>query len=119
MNIGAEDHDGGVELLQRHYHFFQVFSLRHNTQVVFNRKDLGCSSAEDCLVIGQNDLQHLFASFFADEFVLIDDARHAIFLLFAAAGSCLLAHDASCAVDLNVSGSSQHFGWKSDVKFNG
>src|SRR4051812_5348574 len=61
MGINAKDHDRCMKLFQRHHHFFGVFRLRHNAQIVFHGQHLGRAGAEDCLVVSQNDLQHYLA----------------------------------------------------------
>jgi hypothetical protein len=116
-----------MELFQRHQHFFRVFSLGNNAKIVLNGKDFGGPGAKDCLVVSQNDLQHLFASFaFTNELVLIDHAGDSALGFFTFGGigcggygSAIFADDSPRAADLNIGGCSQHFGGKSDVKFNG
>ena len=78
MGVNAKDHDGCMKLFQRHHHFFGVFRLRHNAQIVFHGQYFCRAGAEDCLVVSQNDLQHLLGPFaLADKFVLVNHASHA------------------------------------------
>src|SRR6476646_5732267 len=61
MGVNAKDHDRGMKLFQRHHHFFGVFRLRHNAQIVFHGQYFCRAGTEDCLVVSQNDLQHYLA----------------------------------------------------------
>jgi hypothetical protein len=67
--------------------FLPVLNAADSAAHVFHGQDFGRAGAEDCLVVSQNDLQHLFGPFaLADKFVLINHTRHAAFGFLFLAG---------------------------------
>ena len=53
------DQHGGAKLIQRHEHLLRSLRLRHDAHLVFHRQHFGDARAENCLVIGQNQFEHV------------------------------------------------------------
>ena len=58
VKASGDDEHGGAEFIERHEHLFGGLGLRDDAHLVFNGQHLGNASAENCLIIGQNKLQH-------------------------------------------------------------
>src|SRR5579859_317952 len=59
MESCCNDEHRGTELVQRHEHLFRGLGLGHNAHLIFHGKHFCDARPEDCLVIGQNQFEHV------------------------------------------------------------
>ena len=60
MEPTGNHQDSRPELVESHEHLLSRLSLSHDAHLIFYCQHLGDPRAEDSLIVGQNQFQHLF-----------------------------------------------------------
>jgi hypothetical protein len=55
----SHNQNSGAEFIERHEHLFRRLCLGHDTHLVLNGEHFRDAGSEDCLVIGQNQFEHV------------------------------------------------------------
>jgi hypothetical protein len=113
----GHDQHRGAEFVERHQHLFRCLRLRHNAHLVFYRQNFGDARAENCLVISQNQFQHLFCTSrltLPHKIVRINHTRYSVLV----AAASIFADNAPLALNHHMLISPRQFRRQSNFKFN-
>jgi hypothetical protein len=106
-----------TEFLDRYHCLFGGLRLGYDANIIFHGENLCDACAEDCLIVSENNFQHLFTSDFVitQEFIALNhtgDAGSPEFLIFIA------ANHATVAMEAHILSSCDGCGGNRDFKFD-